>query len=86
MENRVPNDRVWAELSNLIDRPEAFVPKFRGICFFCSRQSLIWTVRRSNAGHQEVYLKREDAPKTLSKRSIAVLNKRCLESVELEHP
>ena len=32
------------------------------------------------------YLKREDAPKTLSKRSIAVLNKRCLESVELEHP
>ena len=34
MENYVPNDRVWEELSNLIDRPEAFVPKFRGICFF----------------------------------------------------
>lgn len=32
------------------------------------------------------YLKREDAPKILAKRSIAVLNKRCLESVELENP
>ena len=32
------------------------------------------------------YLKREDAPKTLSKRSIGILNKRCLESVELEDP
>jgi hypothetical protein len=54
MENCVPNDGVSAELSYLIDRPEAFVPKFRGICFFCSRQSLVLTVRRSNAGHQEV--------------------------------
>jgi hypothetical protein len=32
------------------------------------------------------YLKREDAPKTLSKQSIGILNKRCLESGELENP
>ena len=75
--NCVRNDRVCPELSN----QRNLCPNSGDFCF-CSRQSV------SHLGNvpQQCRSSRSTWSVKLSKRSIAVLNKRCLESVELEHP